>query len=849
MESARDSPLECNNKDFTPITEPGSGSKKESTSGCNKKIVGRYPLEQLDSNTGIGETCVNADDELEYKKFGTGKHVSFLEEEKERSGTSFANHESKLFQNKLKEKYGHTFDSAKRSAQQEDQINPLSSSTIKTKDYTSKKPKILSNSIGKFKALFRDWFFSPEETQKRLHLLNKHATNTSGACTGSLADTSKHVTGLDDHHIEPSSFHPSLDIPARKNEPCGSGNPPSILHGTRHLHDSAWSRPIHSAFGHDKLSKENLSTLNEKSSPSNTETKDHSVACAMVNILGGLILGYADVGVNTALSVLYPCALQMVPEHSHMWKIAGLLSIVNIGAALGSLMGGYSAEKYGRKWSMVVGGVISIAPVMTMFVRSYQLQLISRIITGMGIGITSSICGTYVSEMAPANSRGFLNSFFEVSINSGILLANVVTYFVLGVNRDLEVDEYCYLMGDHPIERAATSNQMIWAIMLGAVLIAGLFVSVVLSPLVPESKVWLAKRSKCAQGSHPDRDSVFSRSTLPQTPIEPNKGRSPGPSNDEVLAPHFRHALLQRHLEKLPGERTHYPFDEQSLTMISVGWAAARSSSEGSIEERDATLNDFPVATDCLAPPEDVKLCLSIEEPIKPYDSRRVRTTASLPRKLAELKKPIAIAIFDAVALQLTGMYALMFYCHKFLEVGHINQKMLGTLGIMFWNWASTFISLSLVERVGRRRLLIPSMCILTATIASMPLAIVYGKGATHGVFFLFLLLAIYIAAYEVGPGVLFWVICAEVFPHDIAQMSFALVNCFQWILMVFVTFLFPPLQKLLGGWVFFVFLFPSLVSTVFFYFVLPETKGRSRREVAKEMRKSQWITENRRIW
>ena len=816
--------------------------ENESDRGALKKVVGEERRENADVYNKESQSpnlpqLSELSDSVQEMNFKAKiperrKHVKFLDYDSKQE--SHQNHPSNR-RGRMPLDTCHIYsESDHEKSHEETPVSKEHSPGIKMKQYTSRVPETFSKILSRIKSPIKGSAVSSEERQKRTFLLNEDESSTASIPSSPMYTPGSHPHESSNGVPEGTSLKYGTQV---------SENTARL--GTFRRND--WTIRPASLHSPTKLSRENLSALDRRNgAPVPHRKTDHSLACALINILGGLILGYSDVGVNTALSVLYPCAMRMVPEHNYMWWVSGLLSTVNVGAATGALLGGYSAERFGRKWSMVAGGIFSLAPLMTMLVRGFYLHMLSRIITGVGVGFTSSICGTYVSEMAPASRRGFLNSFFEVSINSGILIANIAAYFILGVHRDMEVDSYCSALGDCPDSQMTASYRMIWIIMLGAVVIACAFLLLTLSPLVPESSVWLARHGRTHE-SHQERDSVYSRS-IPATPIAP-KEYEPQILEFSPSSPH-RSTQIRTDVNAIPRGMAQKHFDEHSLTMISVGWASAFQSKDDSIEERDAALHEFPVDSNVDRSSFVHHLpSHSHDEFIKPYDSNRVYKKPSLFRRILRARRPLVIAIVDAIALQLTGMYALMFYCHKFLEVGHINQKMLGTLGIMGWNWASTFISLSLVERVGRRRLLIPSMCILTLTILCMPLAIVYGKGATHGIFFLFLLLCLYIAAYEVGPGVLFWVICAEVFPQGIAQMSFALANFLQWVFMVLVTFLFPPLQKHLGGWVFGVFFLPSLVSTVFFYFCLPETRGRSRKDVALELSGRNWLVQNRKLW
>lgn len=447
--------------------------------------------------------------------------------------------------------------------------------------------------------------------------------------------------------------------------------------------------------------------------------QDLSFVCAMVNILGGLIFGVCAVGINTGLSVLWPCAYNLTPTGDHTWEIAALLSAVNIGAMVGALSGGEIAGRIGPKWTMFVGGLLATTTVFSMFANTYVTQFIARVVTGLGVGMTSSVCGAYVSEMAPASRRGFLGTLFQVFITVGILAANIICYFVLGDNRDFKVDDYCVALAAKgtlqtlALERSRT-------IMIAAVAIPGLFTLLVFSPFVPES------------------------------------------------------------------------------------FAYTRANADDSKDE----LLDKPKAT--------------IGE-------------------LFRAKRPLMIAIMGAVALQLTGINAVMFYCSSFLDQAKVSQKVLGTVIIMAWNFVTTLVALFLSDRAGRRLLLLPCLAVITLSMLGLGLLVVFRTDSTPSSL-AFVLLGLYILGFEAGPGCLFWVICNEVFPEHIAQKGFSFVNFVQWSFTLIVTFCFPPLQSALGGWVFWFFGVPGIISTGFMLFCLPETRGKAKRDITLELSSPNWV-------
>jgi len=209
--------------------------------------------------------------------------------------------------------------------------------------------------------------------------------------------------------------------------------------------------------------------------------------------------------------------------------------------------------------------------------------------------------------------------------------------------------------------------------------------------------------------------------------------------------------------------------------------------------------------------------------------------------ELFRAKRPLMIAFMGAVALQLTGINAVMFYCASFLDQAKVSQKLLGTVLIMAWNFVSTLGSLFLADRLGRRLLLIPSLATITLSMLALGILVVYRTDSTPSSL-AFVLLGLYILGFEAGPGCLFWVICNEVFPEHISQKGFSFVNFVQWSFTLLVTFCFPPLQSAMGGWVFWFFGVPGIISTGFMLFCLPETRGKAKRDITLELSSPNWV-------
>lgn len=110
---------------------------------------------------------------------------------------------------------------------------------------------------------------------------------------------------------------------------------------------------------------------------------------------------------------------------------AGLIvGLFSIGAFLGTLLGGFLADKVGRKKGIVYVAMVYIVGMLiqiTAFTAWYQIA-IGRVIGGVGIGALSVLVPMFQSETAPQNLRGALVSSFQLFITLGIFIGFSVCY-------------------------------------------------------------------------------------------------------------------------------------------------------------------------------------------------------------------------------------------------------------------------------------------------------------------------------------------------------------------------------------------------------------------------------------
>ncbi|XP_068598749.1 solute carrier family 2, facilitated glucose transporter member 10 [Brachionichthys hirsutus] len=99
------------------------------------------------------------------------------------------------------------------------------------------------------------------------------------------------------------------------------------------------------------------------------------------------------------------------------------------------------------------------------------------------------------------------------------------------------------------------------------------------------------------------------------------------------------------------------------------------------------------------------------------------------------------------------------------------------------------------------------------------------------------------VGAYSVGFGPMTWLLLSEIFPAAIRGRAFAFTNCFNWAAHLLVTFTFLNFIDSIGvSGTFLLYGSASLAAAGFFYFLLPETKGKTLEEIDRELRSKRFF-------
>ena len=204
-------------------------------------------------------------------------------------------------------------------------------------------------------------------------------------------------------------------------------------------------------------------------------------------------------------------------------------------------------------------------------------------------------------------------------------------------------------------------------------------------------------------------------------------------------------------------------------------------------------------------------------------------------------KRAVNIVSWLMIFRQLNGINAVLFFTvDLFKETGGILSPFLSTIIVGIVQVVATCISSLLVERTGRRALLLFSN--VTMAVCHLLIAVYFyfkqidGDLRTFG-WLPLLCIAAFIAGFNIGFGPLPWVMMAELVPNESKSWASGLAASLNWLLMFAVTNLYGMMIENLGPVITFgIYGGMCAVGTVIIAFIVPETKGKTREEIQLEL-------------
>ncbi|MHB1920908.1 MAG: sugar porter family MFS transporter [Chitinophagaceae bacterium] len=427
---------------------------------------------------------------------------------------------------------------------------------------------------------------------------------------------------------------------------------------------------------------------------------------SMVIAIGGFLFGFDTAVISGAEQAI-----------QHYWGLSvfehGLtISIALIGTVIGALLGGIPADRFGRRTTLVLIAILYLLSSLgTAFSVHWITFLFFRFCGGLGVGASSVTAPIYISEIAPAKSRGKLVGLFQFNVVLGILLAYLSNYFLGRIGQDS------------------------WRFMLGIQAIPSLAFLILLR-FIPESPRWLILKKGQVEKA---RDIIA------------------------IVHPAQTEKIVQDIL---------------------------RDRDQGSIFPKQDSLWN------------------------KKY------------------RGPVVFAMLIAFFNQVSGINAIIYFAPRIFEMTGLGKSasLLSTAGIGLVNFIFTLIAINVIDRFGRRKLMILGSIGLIATLGMVSRTF-FVQDFSSWAILIYLLL--FIAFFALSQGAVIWVFIAEIFPNQVRAKGQALGSFTHWLMAALITFFFPFLAQQVGGGKTFLFFTGMMVlQLVFAVKFMPETKGKSLEEI-----------------
>jgi len=204
------------------------------------------------------------------------------------------------------------------------------------------------------------------------------------------------------------------------------------------------------------------------------------------------------------------------------------------------------------------------------------------------------------------------------------------------------------------------------------------------------------------------------------------------------------------------------------------------------------------------------------------------------------LRKPLIIAMMMMLAQQLSGINCAIFYSTSIFEKAGLDpsQSQSATLGMGAMNVAMTFVSLALIEKAGRKVLMVSGLCLMLCMTILLLASLLTFETVPAMSYVAIVAVITFVVGFATGPGSIPWFFVTELFAQSGRPTATSIAVVVNWTANFLVGLGFLPMRLLMGPWVFMVFIVIQAFFIVYVAIVVPETKGRQIDEITALFRK-----------
>jgi len=195
-------------------------------------------------------------------------------------------------------------------------------------------------------------------------------------------------------------------------------------------------------------------------------------------------------------------------------------------------------------------------------------------------------------------------------------------------------------------------------------------------------------------------------------------------------------------------------------------------------------------------------------------------------------KTPVVLAVLFAFFNQVSGINAIIYYAPRIFEMAGLgaHSSLLSTVGIGLVNFVFTLIAINVIDKVGRRMLMLVGSFGLIASLFLVGYTFYMGQFSG---FAIPMYVMVFIAFFAFSQGAVIWVFISEIFPNQVRAKGQTLGSSTHWVMAALIAFSFPYFAEKLGGaTTFFFFATMMVLQLIFVWRFMPETKGSSLEQI-----------------
>ncbi|XP_063814997.1 solute carrier family 2, facilitated glucose transporter member 10 [Pseudophryne corroboree] len=499
---------------------------------------------------------------------------------------------------------------------------------------------------------------------------------------------------------------------------------------------------------------------------------------ATVSLLGGLIFGY-ELGIISGALLQLKNAFLLT-----CFKQEALVSSILIGALFASIIGGFLIDRFGRWTSIISSNVlVLLGSSILIFSRSFWSLIIGRVAIGFAISISSMACCIYISEIVQPHQRGRLVSLYETGITIGILTSYGMNYFFSSSNSGWK---YMFLVAVFP------------AILQ--------LISILFLPSTPTKINTSGQESQ--SGTIQLEDFAAIEDVKPASSMRVYSFLDLFRSRDNMRT----RTLVGLGLvlfQQLTGQPNVLYYastifravgfqSNSSAVLASVGLGIVKVlSTLVAMSYADKAGRRILLLAGCIIMAISVTGIGFASFMVKLDTYKSCESIAQLNASSSVSNSSVALESISDIAISIEAQRSSPMTRTQVFTTGFISRNTSSPQGT----------SLSSIE---------PDHSVLN--------------------WITLLSLMAFVSAFSIGFGPMTWLVLSEIYPTEIRGRAFAFCNCLNWGTNLLITLSFLDVIESIGlSWTFFMYGLMGVVATVFIYYFIPETKGRTLEEIDEQ--------------